>query len=259
MSNSTVSGSPPLVQFSIGDSTTSLGLNSTTDGPINRTSLFSVNDARVYSWVNFTNVLSPNHNVTFAWLTPQKALYFNASTTLPDPGNGSYWQYYVLYDDIFVAGHSPANNTGTWEVDIYLDSVKLWTQTFTINSTVPARLQIADAAISQEFNSTSHEPLNRTLYIAPNETAVYSWIRFTNVPSPSHNVTWVWLTPQKTEYFNSTAVIPDPGAGQLWIAYNTWDSIFINGHSAASLPGLWEVDVYVDGSRVLIQTFSMTS
>ncbi len=140
-------------------------------------------------------------------------------------------------------------------MDIYFNGAKLWSQTFTLNATVPPRIQIADSAVSPNFNSTSHYPVNRTLNITANATDVYSWVNFTSVPAPSHNVTWVWLTPQKSEYFASSGIIPGPGSGRIWSQYSVWDDVFVSGHQAAQLLGVWEVDIYVDGSKVLIQTF----
>jgi hypothetical protein len=53
-------------------------------------------------------------------------------------------------------------------------------------------------------------------------------------------------------------VIPDPGAGSVWSSYCVWYGIYINDSDAAQLPGAWQVDVYTDGSLVLVQNFAIS-
>jgi len=192
------------------------------------------------------------------WFSPQKSIYYNQSVIIPDPGAGRIWTSYMVYDLIFVSGHQAAQMTGTWEVDIYYNGTKLLTQTFTLNATVPtSRLTISDSAISATLNSTSKTLINRSLSISVNDPSVYTWVNFTYVPSPSHNVTFVWLTPQKTLYFNTSITIPDPGAGKFWYSYSVYDDIFVQGHQAAQMTGTWEVDIYVDGTLILRQPFTI--
>jgi hypothetical protein len=230
-------------------------VNTASGAALNETSLFFTNDSNVYSWLSYSNVPPTTHNITWAWFTPQNALYYNATYIVPNTGNsGETWSY------LAISGNPPASKLGVWQVNIFVDGAKSVVQTFTINATSSfpkQRFSGTDSAISTAFNSSSVTPINRTLAISVSNTAVYSWVNFTYVPSPSHNVTFVWVTPQKTTYFNTSVTIPDPGAGKFWYAYTAYDNIFVNGHNAAQMTGVWEVDIYVDGTKILIQTFTI--
>jgi len=238
------------------DAATALNVNQQSGAALNRTSLFFANDSNVYSWLNYTNIPSGVHNITWAWFTPQNTLYYNGTYMVPSSGGngGQTWSF------LGINGHNVSSLLGAWQVNVYVDGSKSLVQTFTVNASVSyphPRFSATDAAISRAFNSTSAMPINRTLSISVNETAVYSWINFTYVPCPLHNVTFVWITPQKTNYFNTSTTIPDPGSGKFWYSYTVYDDIFVQGHNAAQSTGTWEVDIYVDGIKILIQTFTL--
>jgi len=65
------------------------------------------------------------------------------------------------------------------------------------------------------------------------------------------------LTPQKHIYYNTSDIIPDPGKGRSWSEYYVWSWIDVRGHVPSQLTGVWVVEVFVDGVKVLVQSFSI--
>jgi peptide/nickel transport system substrate-binding protein len=65
------------------------------------------------------------------------------------------------------------------------------------------------------------------------------------------------LTPQKHIYYNTSDIIPDPGKGRSWSEYYMWSWIDVRGHVPSQLTGAWVVEVFVDGVKVLVQSFSI--
>jgi hypothetical protein len=255
--SSSLSSSVNNSSIGLADAVTSMGYNSTTGAAINRTSLFSVGDNEVVSYLNITNISSPSHNVTWFWLAPSGSVYYNGTLTIPDPGAGKTWTYYTSLSTISVSGHEAATLPGKWSIAIYFDNTWLINQTFTINpsSSIPTpRLTIGGSALAINVSSVTNSTSNRSVYYSTNSSSVYSWLNFTNVPSPTHNVTFVWLTPQRTLYFNTSYIIPSPSSGP-WSNVAVWSGIFISGQKASRLTGLWMVEVYVDGSILLTQPF----
>jgi hypothetical protein len=120
-------------------------------------------------------------------------------------------------------------------------------------------IQIADSTTAQSLDQSTSQPVNRTQTFSVNDPAVYSWVKLVNIPSPSHNVTWVWISPNQTNYFTNSNSIPDPGQGKTWSSYYAWSNIYVAGHSAAQMQGTWEVDVYIDGTSYLTQYFSLAA
>ena len=103
-------------------------------------------------------------------------------------------------------------------------------------------------------NSTTGVPINRTASFSHNSLAVYSWLNFTNVPRPEHNVTWLYVMPNGTLYYNGTAMTTDPGVGYTWSSWAVYSYIHISGYQAANVTGTWTVDIYVDGRPSLSRT-----
>lgn len=107
-------------------------------------------------------------------------------------------------------------------------------------------------------NSTIGVPINRTTSFSSSSPAVYSWLNFTNVPGPEQNVTFAFLEPDGTLYYNATVMIPDPGYRVQWPWWTAATYINIAGYPAANVTGAWKVDVYVDGRLSLVQSFTIS-
>lgn len=121
-----------------------------------------------------------------------------------------------------------------------------------------ASIQIASSGISKGVDTSTSEPIDTTQNFTTGDAGVYSWVEFVNVYPPSHNVTWVWLTPQRHVYTTSNATISDPGEGNYWPSLFYYSHVNVSGSIVAQLPGSWEVEVYVDGAVSLLQNFSIS-
>lgn len=112
-------------------------------------------------------------------------------------------------------------------------------------------------AMAGGVTDDSQAPVNETNVFSVNDSAAYSWLKLGNLPSPTHNVTWVWVTPQDHVYFRFSTATDDPGPGRYWQDYYLWSHIHISSSSVHVLPGEWKVRVYLDDSRLLVQNFSV--
>jgi len=117
--------------------------------------------------------------------------------------------------------------------------------------------QVADSATAIGVDPQNHLPLRRTQSFSVDDVSVYSWLKVVDVTSPTHNVTWVWLTPQKHRFYNNSFVIPDPGKGRSWPEYYVWSRIDVRDHVPSQLTGVWEVEIFIDDVKVLVQSFSI--
>ena len=126
-------------------------------------------------------------------------------------------------------------------------------------SAASSQTRLVDSTTAQSVDSSTSQPVNRSQTFSSSDSSVYSWVEFGNIAPPSHNVTWVWLGPSGATYFEFSFTIPDPGSGRTWASYNVWSSIYVEGHRAAQMQGLWEVDIYVDGSYFTYQLFTIAA
>lgn len=106
---------------------------------------------------------------------------------------------------------------------------------------------------------SNYQAVNRTQVFDANDAYAYSWIKLVNVYSPSHNVTWAWMTPWGQVYAKFNETIPDPGNGEYYADWYVDSSIYIKGSSALYFAGTWQVKVYIGGPLALVQTFSLES
>ena len=126
-------------------------------------------------------------------------------------------------------------------------------------SAASSQIQLIDSTTAQSVDSSTSQPINRSQTFSSSDSSVYSWVELGNIPPPTHNVTWVWIGPSGATYFDTSYTIPDPGSGKVWTSYNVWSSIYVEGHPAAQMSGLWEVDIYVDGSYFAYQLFTIAA
>jgi hypothetical protein len=209
------------------------------------------------SWENFTNIPPAGETASWSWFTPAGNSFANVSVMLPSSSQGYFW--YTAYGRLHIRGHTAATLPGTWHVEVGLNGVQVANQTFTIQSAaLPPPLTIGDSTLAMGVNSTTGVPINRTASFSHNSFAVYSWLNFTNVPRPAHNVTWVYVMPNGTLYYNGTDMTTDPGAGYTWSSWAVYSYIHISGYSAANVTGTWTVEIYLDDRPSLTQNFTIT-
>lgn len=121
-----------------------------------------------------------------------------------------------------------------------------------------ATLQVSKGGTAKGVDPSTSQPVDATQNFSTGDAGIYSWVVFVDVYSPSHNVTWVWLTPQRQVYATSNATIADPGKGNYLPSAFYYAHINVTGSKVAQMPGSWEVQVFVDGEVSQVQNFSMT-
>jgi hypothetical protein len=210
------------------------------------------------SWENISNIQPQGGPVSWEWFSPQGVSFVNASTTIPSSSGGYLWQ--VVYGTLYIRNHPASSMPGTWQVIVYYNGVKIATQSFTIQSAqLPPPLTLGSASLAMGVNTTINAPINVTTSFSSTSLAVYSWLNFTNVPRPSHNVTWTFIMPNGTLYENQvTYMTTDPGASGPWSYWTAYSYASINGYPAASVTGTWKIDIYIDGRPSLVQSFTIT-
>lgn len=92
--------------------------------------VFFSHSSKIYCWVNLTNVYIP-HDVRFDWHLPNGTIFHNYSTVVEAPNSG-YWPSYNVTDYIKIQGYLPMNNTGIWEVKLYIDNILFASKNFEI-------------------------------------------------------------------------------------------------------------------------------
>jgi hypothetical protein len=209
------------------------------------------------SWENFTNIPTDGATVNWNWITPAGNSFANASVMIPSSSGGYLW--YTAYGNLNIRGHQASTLTGTWHIEVGFNGAQITNQTFTIQSAkLPPPLTIGDSSIAMNVNSTTGIPANKTTSFSPSSPAVYSWLNFTNVPRPQQNVTWLFVMPNGTLYYNTTLMTTDPGAQITWPWWSVSAYIHVNGYQAANVTGTWIVDIYIDGRPSLVQNFSIS-
>ena len=74
---------------------------------------------------------------------------------------------------------------------------------------------------------------------------VYSWLELGTIDA-AHQVEWRWISPDGSLYYSYVDWISKPESGPV-DSYNTYSYIAISGEDAASMPGKWHVDIFLDG------------
>lgn len=109
-----------------------------TNGVINRTHEFLVNDSKAYSWLSLRNVRG-NDTILWNWYsppeeyTPSGNLLYTRIVQIPMPTAGDRWSIYNNSSHIDIAGKDPANVPGDWHVDVFLNGQKILTENFWIS------------------------------------------------------------------------------------------------------------------------------
>ena len=71
------------------------------------------------------------------------------------------------------------------------------------------------------------------------------------------SVEWTWYSPDGNQFYTGSVDIPMPTSGAYWSSYNIWYYINVAGSNAVNMPGNWHVDIYLDGSKILTEHFSI--
>jgi tetratricopeptide (TPR) repeat protein len=123
---------------SILDHSMASSIGDPTNGVINKTNEFSVNDSKACSWLSLRNV-QENDTILWNWYSPPEKyapsgnLFYYHIVQIPSPTTGDRWCIYNNSSNIDIAGKDPANLPGDWHVDVFLNGQKILTEYFWIS------------------------------------------------------------------------------------------------------------------------------
>lgn len=97
------------------------------------------------------------------------------------------------------------------------------------------------------FNIVEYQPVGRTTTFAPSASSATLWVQVAE-HAKGCSIVWRFYNPYGELYFTYEGVSS---------IYN-WSWIGVQGRRAASMPGVWRVDVFIDGTLHLRTYFTIT-
>ena len=217
--------------------------------PICECMVFRRSDEKVWTWVHLTDVYkygakSPLIKVRWEWISPTNNLYWDSERTIPDPGEGYYWEWFKCAKYIWIAGHGAEDMEGRWHCKLYINEGSGYelkkVHDFVIGYEVTDRTMAKDVQ-----SSNPYEPIDRTNSFLNTYARAWAWIRIDEV-AENLEIKWEWYEPSGAKYFEFFWTFSDPGSGcSYWDWAKYWCYIYISGHSAQSKLGSWEVRSYI--------------
>ena len=129
----------------------------------------------------------------------------------------------------------------------------------TSNQEIPS---VIDHSMAIDVDEETYEPIGITRSFSINDEKVVSWIKFGPVYR-SHEVLWEWYSPDNKLYFTRSEMMEDPGEGYFWEEYISLDyrltPYWEIGYEVSQILGEWRVDIYLDGTWVLTESFTISS
>jgi tetratricopeptide (TPR) repeat protein len=114
---------------------------------------------------------------------------------------------------------------------------------------------VKDHIMARNVDESTSNVIARAYAFSSDDSKAYSWLSLGKAGNGT--VKWMWYSPDGNLYRTSSVDIPTP-SDAYWPSYNLWSYIYIAGNNAASLPGDWHVDVYLDGQKVFTEYFSIS-
>jgi hypothetical protein len=100
-------------------------------------------------------------------------------------------------------------------------------------------------------------PADRTASFSTNDDVAISWIEIGDDLRYSHRVSWNWYSPDGKFFNTDTETTGKPETGYYYEWLSTGALLIIRGYDPANMPGLWKVEVHVDGDYWLTDWFSI--
>jgi hypothetical protein len=209
--------------------------------PIDETEAFRTSDAIAYTWIHLTYIYR-SLNVKWKWYDPNGNYQTECTATVPDPGAGSYWEWYKCWCGIYINGYSPQDIEGRWTSEVYIDEGSGYQlqaiEDFVIRYEVTGRTMAKDVQTYDPY-----EPIDPTYSFLNTDPKALAWIRLDEV-AESLEIKWEWREPSGAIYGTFYWTTEDPGSA-YWDWYKAWCYIDIYGHSPQSKLGQWEVRAYI--------------
>ena len=116
-------------------------------------------------------------------------------------------------------------------------------------------LSLLDHTIATSIDNDTLLPVSRTDEFLTTDERATSWIKIGPI-STTHEVEWNWYSPQGDLYgYGGPWTVGEVGQRHDWWA--AWATIDITEFAASSLPGLWTVEVFLDGRPLVTEQFTL--
>jgi len=218
--------------------------------PVDITSYFRSDDMKVSTWVQLTDVYldesckSDPVQVTCEYYRPDGSLHYSPIThTIPDPGDGYYWEWYNTAAHYSVAGYDMSDMEGKWTIKVFVSSrgsyrlVKILS--FTLRYEFGSHLMAEDVQSSDPW-----DPINPKNTFCNTDDRALTWAQIYNV-CEGLEVRWDFFEPTGDLYGSANFTITDPGINTPDVWWKIWGWTDILNAAAQNKTGDWRVDVFI--------------
>ncbi len=178
---------------------------------------------------------------TVTWYQPDGSFSCDGSSYIPSAsdiyGPGYYWLYYRN-----IWWLNGATTPGRWRVTG--SGGGSGTKHFTI------RYWLTDHAMC-----TSGDGSGKTTSFQSTDAGAYNWVRVNDLTAGA-TVTWEWYYPNSSLYTTTTGQWPAP-PGRYHESAMANCMLYIAGHSPENYGGTWTVKVYIDGTYLYTDSFTI--
>jgi len=218
--------------------------------PVDITSYFRSDDMKVSTWVHLTDVYldesckSDLVQVKCEYYRPDGTLHYSPIThTIPDPGDGYYWEWYNTAAHYSVAGYDMSDMEGKWTIKVFVSSrgnyrlVKVLS--FTLRYEFGSHLMAEDVQASDPW-----DPINPKNTFCNTDEKALTWAQIYNV-CEGLEVRWDFFEPTGDLYGSANFTITDPGINTPDVWWKIWGWTNIFNAAAQYKTGDWRVDVFI--------------
>ena len=231
--------------------------------PINTTKVFSTIDKQVVLWVRFGNVVSELY-LRYEFLKPDGSPFGVAEDIVPDPAVYDV-DYYETYTHSMTMELKPIEGlgdprdyTGEWKVNLYVNNEYVLTFNFLL-----LKFGITDYTMCENIqNASPWNPINRKDVFGADDLYATAWVELSNL-TKGVNVEFKWIDPDGATVLVDRVWVPDPRTRQAeyYSTFRVGQQFTLAETSyyqdPKEKPGLWKVEVYVDGTNMLSMTFTV--
>ncbi len=204
---------------------------------------FLTTDARAYQWTLVTGARIGDQ-VRWEFSPVSGSFVQTAQYTVQFEGSVCFWA------QLEIAGAPASSFTGNWQVRVFYNNGLLFTDNFTINSN--STVTVTDQRMTGGPIPDQCVPPQVKSSFASSDVRAYHWTLVAGAKIGDLMRT-EFFQPNGTVYFSTeTTLAFEPNAC-------FWSSINIAGTPAATLPGNWQVRVFVNGAPLVTGNFTITA
>lgn len=246
--------------------------------PLDRKHDFFTSDEKAQFWVNL-GPLYGGEKREIVFYSPDGQEFYRGSSQIKDPAEKGYdyWKNYQTSSYIYIKGKDAEHLPGTWHVDFYLDGNLMAYDDFRIQSsftpnieTVPPAPAIPETIVKEppkvlDYTITSGvddnlQPIDRKDTFSIQDQKVQFWVSVGPLYG-GENRQIVFYSPDGKEYYRTSVDVKDPEESgySSWKDYSMSSYIDIQGAEAELHPGAWRVELYIDGTFMIADEFTLNS